>query len=320
MQPVCHMLDPALFDPAAVDLETARLNADIVAKADQAPDQWSLPPAVIRDMRARGIGAFPLAPKSPRAETVTIPGPAGPIALRIIAPAEPRGVYFHIHGGGWTFGGADLQDGRLERWVETAGLACVSVEYRLAPEHPYPAGPDDCEAAALWLVSEAKSRFGTERLFIGGESAGAHLSVVTLLRLRDRHRLTPFRAANLVAGAFDLGMTPSARQFGEEKLILRTLDIHLFVQNFLRNGGDLRDPDISPLYGDLRGLPPAIFTIGTRDALLDDNLFMSARWTAAGNRAELAVYPGGCHVFIGFPSALTEEALCRSEAFFAGIP
>lgn len=311
------MLDPALFDPAAIDAETAALNATIIAASEAAPDQWSLPPAVIREMRAKGLGTFPLAPKSPRAETLEIPGPGGTIVLRIIAPAAPRGVYLHIHGGGWTFGGADLQDGRLERWVDTAGLATVSVEYRLAPEHPYPAAPDDCEAAALWLVREVADRFGTDRLFIGGESAGAHLAVVTLLRLRDRHGLTPFRAANLTAGAFDLAMTPSARRFGEEKLILRTLDIHLFVQNFLRQGGDLSHPDISPLNGDLRGLPPALFTIGTRDALLDDSLFMSGRWAAAGNRADLAVYPGGCHVFIGFPGRLSEQALRRSEAFLA---
>ncbi|MFC7396106.1 alpha/beta hydrolase [Chelatococcus sp. GCM10030263] len=311
------MLDPALFDPAAIDPETVALNAEIIAKLARLPDQWSLPPAVIREMRAEGGGAFPLPLRSPRAETLLIPGRAGEVPLRIIAPPDPRGVYLHIHGGGWVFGSADMQDDRLERMAEKLGLASVSVDYRLAPEHPYPAAPDDCEAAALWLVENAASSFGTDRLFIGGESAGAHLSVVTLMRLRDVHGLRPFRAANLVAGIYDLGMTPSARRWGEEKLVMRTLDVHLFVQNFLRGGGDLRDPDISPLYGDLAGLPPAIFTVGTRDAILDDSLFMSARWTAAGNRADLAVWPGGAHVFIGFPGSLAEKALARSEAFLA---
>ena len=96
--------------------------------------------------------------------------------MRIIAPENPRGVYLHIHGGGWTWGTADEQDPWLDRLAERCGLAVVSVEYRLAPENPYPAAPDDCEAAALWLIREAESRFGTSRLFIGGESAGAHLS------------------------------------------------------------------------------------------------------------------------------------------------
>ena len=133
------------------------------------------------------------------------------IPLRIIAPANPRGVYLHIHGGGWVLGGADLQDPMLERIADNAGLAVVSVEYRLAPEHPYPAGPDDCEAAAVWLTRHAKAEFGTDALTIGGESAGGHLAAVTLLRMRDRHGYTGFRGANLVYGAYDMTMTPSQR-------------------------------------------------------------------------------------------------------------
>ena len=70
----------------------------------------------------------------------------------------------------------------------------------------------------------------------------------------------------------------------------------------------MRDPDVSPLQGDLRGLPPALFTVGTRDPLLDDSLFMAARWAAAGNATDLAVWPGGAHVFVGFPGTLTEQA------------
>ena len=104
------------------------------------------------------------------------------------------------------------------------------------------------------------------------------------MRLRDRHGLTPFRAANLTAGCYDLALTPSVRRWGETKLILNTRDIFLFVQNFLRLKGDVRDPDVSPLQGDLAGLPPALFTVGTRDPLLDDTLFMASRWHAAGNR------------------------------------
>ena len=86
---------------------------------------------------------------------------------------------------------------------------------------------------------------------------------------------------------------------------------------FLSHDQDRRDPDVSPLYADLRGLPPALFTVGTRDALLDDSLFMHARWRAAGNRAELAVHPGGAHGFTLFPFALAEAANSRIEAFLA---
>jgi dienelactone hydrolase len=85
-----------------------------------------------------------------------------------------------------------------------------------------PAGPDDCEAAAAWLVQNGKKEFGTDALTIGGESAGGHLTAVTILRMRDRHGYTGFRGANIVYGAFDLSMTPSQRQFGNTRLVLRT--------------------------------------------------------------------------------------------------
>ena len=136
--------------------------------------------------------------------------------------------------------------------------------------------------------------------------------------MRDRHGYSAFRAANLVFGAFDLSMTPSQKAFGNERLVLRTKDIVKFCEAFLPHDQDRRDTDVSPLYADLRGLPPALFTVGTRDALLDDSLFMHARWLAAGNRAELAVYPGGAHGFTLFPAfGLAEAANARSCAFLA---
>lgn len=313
------MLDPTLFDPARVDPETEMLNREIVAKLSRLPDQWTVPPAVIRERRRQGLGPFPPLPRSERAETIAIEGPGGPLALRIIAPPSPRGVYLHIHGGGWTLGAADEQDPWLERIVDSCGFACISVEYRLAPEHPYPAAPDDCEAAALWLAREGAGRFGTRLFAIGGESAGAHLAVATLLRLRDRHGLTPFAGANLFAGCYDLGLTPSAANWGAEKLILSTPDILWFGNNFCGAGTDRRSPDVSPLHADLRGLPPALLSVGTRDPLVDDSLFMAARWNAAGGRAGLAIWPGACHVFTRFPAAPTEAALRRVDAFLAAL-
>jgi acetyl esterase len=308
------VFDAAPFDPANAPPDAIAVNAAIL-KRMETWDTWAHPPAVIRQMRRDGRGAFPPPVQSPRATTLTIEGRHGPIELRIIAPAAPKGVYLHIHGGGWMVGTADSQDAWLERFADRAGMACVSVEYRLAPEYPYPIGPDDCEDAALWIAREAKARFGTDRLVIGGESAGAHLTAVTLLRLRDRHGIMPFRGANLHAGCYDLAMTPSARRWGTEKLVLTTRDVEMFVRHFLLHGGDVRDPDISPLHADLKGLPPALFTVGSRDMLVDDSLFMAPRWAAAGNRAELEVYPAGCHVFIGFPGTNTDRCLERIERF-----
>src|SRR5580704_1681912 len=243
-------LDPAVFRAEAISDETRRFNEVILKLLTPMPDWWVAGAQATRDARARGEGAFPLPPKSPRARTITIDGKGGKIPLRILAPQNPRGVYLHIHGGGMVLGAADLQDPMLERVNEKAGLACVSVEYRLAPENPYPAGPDDCESAALWLAKNAQAEFGSGALAIGGESAGATLSAVTLLRMRDRHGFTGFCAANLVYGAYDLSMTPSQRQFGNERLVLRTVDIENFTRAYLPGAQDLRHPDISPLYAD----------------------------------------------------------------------
>jgi acetyl esterase/lipase len=130
------MIDTALLDPKAVSDEISAQNAQIVSKLSGLPDAWLFPPAFVRERRRRGLGPFPLMPQSRRAETLTIEGPAGPIPLRVIAPNNPRGVYFHIHGGGWTWGAADEQDPWLERIANACGLACVSVDYRLATEDP----------------------------------------------------------------------------------------------------------------------------------------------------------------------------------------
>ena len=276
--------DPALFCEEAIAPETAKLNEQMVQLLTGLPEWWIMGADAFRAARRRGEGPFPAPVMSGRARTIRITGKDGnEIPLRVIAPANPRGIYLHIHGGGWVLGGADMQDPMLERIADGTRQAVVSVEYRLAPEHPYPAGPDDCEAAAAWLVQNGMKEFGTDALTIGGESAGGHLSAVTVLRMRDRYGYTGFRGANLVYGAFDMSLTPSQRQFGDTRLILRTIDIQQFANAFLPTITDRRVPDISPLYADLKGLCPALFSVGTKDALLDDTLFMHARWIAAGN-------------------------------------
>ena len=309
---------PELFTEQAISAETKALNQGIVDLMEGLPNWWEVGAAETRAARARGDGPFPLPPVSERAKTIEIDGPGGKLPLRIVPPkGDIKGVYLYIHGGGWTLGGADQQDMFLERHADNTGLACVSVDYRLAPEHPYPAGPDDCERAALWLIENGAREFGTEIFTIGGDSAGGHLSAVTLLRLRDRHGYTGFKAANFIYGCFDLGMTPSAKAFGNERLILRTLDIEKFREAFLPAGSDYSDPDISPLYADLTDMPPALFSVGTRDALIDDTLFMHGRWLSHGNEAELGIYPGGAHGFVVFPGTLAQAGLARMDAFLA---
>jgi acetyl esterase len=313
-------LRPDLFRPEAIAEDTAKLNEEMVALMTPLPNWWNVGAEATREARRQGRGPFPAPVLSPRARTVAITGRDGnEIPLRVIAPGRPRGVYLHIHGGGWVLGAANQQDPMLEHIADSTGLAVVSVEYRLAPEHPYPAGPDDCEAAAAWLVKNARAEFGSDVLTIGGESAGGHLSAVTVLRMRDRYSYTGFRGANLVYGVYDLGMTPSQLAFGNRRLVLRTIDMQQFYNAFLPTITDRQVPDISPLYADLKGLCPALFSVGTQDALLDDTLFMHARWVAAGNATELAIYPGGAHGFTLFPNRLADESAARSEAFLRGV-
>jgi acetyl esterase/lipase len=112
-------------------------------------------------------------------------------------------------------------------------------------------------------------------------------------------------------------MTPSQRLWGDRDLVLSTPIIRWFTDQYLpgRNAEQRRDPDISPLYADLAGLPPAIFTVGTADPLLDDTLFMFERWRAAGNAAEIHVWPEAPHGFVALPMAVADLALAAEHAF-----
>ena len=303
----------SLFDPTAIDPETAEFNAKLEALLATQPQPQTLPPQVTRDAREAGTGTFGPIVRSEMAKDRTIAG----VPCRVLLPATVQGVYLHIHGGGWTFGRAHHSDLRNEQVARHAGVAVISVDYRLAPEHPYPAAADDCEAVAVWLAQHARAEFGTERLVIGGESAGGHLAALTLLRLRDHHGVRAFAGANLVYGCFDLSMTPSQRRWGDRYLVLSGPFMRWASANFVPDEAMRRDPEVSPLYADLAGMPPALFTVGTLDPLLDDSLFMHARWLAAGNEAELAIYPGGVHGFNAFPIELGRRANARSDAFIA---
>lgn len=240
-----------------------------------------------------------------------IPGPGGDLPLRIFKPAAIRAVVLQIHGGGWSLGTAASDDIQNDIMARTCNVAVVSVDYRLAPEHPFPACIDDCKAAAKWLVQNAMKEFGTDRLFISGASAGGHLSAVTTLYIRDSlQAIDKVKGVNLIYGCFDLSRTPSCRMATDSTLFLtrKYLDdtYELVFHGF--SNEQLRNPHYSPLYADLRHLPPALFTIGTADPLVDDTYFMEARWRLAGNKTFLAVYPESPHAFNFFPSQMARAA------------
>jgi len=294
--------DRSLFDAENVPEDTRALNERIIALSQEAPSMWDFSPEAIRQARREGKSLFPLEANDPGAKVIEIKIQGQKVKLRVLNPDRktPRGTFLHIHGGGWMLGAADLQDERLKQMANDTGLTVLSVEYRLAPEAPYPAACDDCEAAALWLAKEEKSEFNTDFLAIGGDSAGAHLTANALLRLRDKHKLHAYDAAVFMAGAFDMSGTPSTLDF-HDRLILTTTDIRNFASAFLQNGEDRKNPDVSPIYANLSGMPPAHFSIGTRDALLDDSIFMANKWVQWQSDTELDIYPGGCHVFQYFP-------------------
>jgi len=244
------------------------------------------------------------------------------VPVRIFVPETVNAVYLHIHGGGFAIGVAAMNDVSNAEIAKTCRFAVVSVDYRLAPEHPYPDGPDDCEAVANWLVENSESEFGTRTLLVGGESAGGNLSAVTLLRVRDRiGAIDRFAGANLVYGAYDMAGSPSARGAGDDALVLKPSDMEAFGRLYLgdRDPEFLFSPDISPLYADLTGLPPALFTVGGADPLLDDSLFMAARWQFAGNDSELAFYPECPHGFDMFPTKAALKARARQMQWMASL-
>jgi len=299
-----------------VRTETRAFNEQLRALISTLPATESVPPEVTRRARYEGRGIYPPPVFLPQARWFDADG----VRVRVITAEEPRGVYLHLHGGGWTLGAADLQDEALNTIAQNTGLAVASVEYRLAPEHPFPAGPDDCERAARWLVDGGYLELRAPPVFaIGGESAGAHLAVLTLLRLRETHS-TAFAAANLVYGAYDLSGTPSRRRC-TDALVLTGAVMDWFTDNFLPGLGaeQRRAPDISPLYADLRDLPPALFSVGTLDPLLDDSLFMAARWQAAGNEMELRVYEEAVHGFNAFPISVAKLANDTQVAFLSRV-
>lgn len=249
--------------------------------------------------------------RSPAGEDVTVAG----VPCRRFVPRRPsRGLYLHMHGGAMMLGSAVLNDEANALLSDRLGVEVVSVDYRLAPEHPHPAAVEDCRAVAAELLDR-----GHGPVVIGGESAGAYLAVMTLLGLRDeRGSVGAIRAANLAYGPYDLSGTPSQRGAVPSAVASEPVEPpEVFRSAYLpgRSEGDLRSPEVSPLYADLHGMPPALFTVGTADRLLDDTLFMARRWEVYGTDAELAVYPDCGHSFNGLPMELARLANQRIDAF-----
>ena len=300
-----------IFDPGDVSEETAAFNAKLEAELAEMPRPNAFPADVVRQARAEGRGALPLQGPEDASTWQEIPGGTGKV--RVSEPdGPPRGVYLHIHGGGWTVGQPDHYDRPNLALARATGLRVVSVLYRLAPEHPWPTPKEDCLAAARWVLESTDLPIA-----IGGESAGGHLTAVTALALRDAGLADRLRALVLNYGVFDMRLTPSAMSWGERYLVLSTPVIGWFVDNVDPGGTFRGTAEMSPLLADLSGLPPALLQIGTEDPLLDDTLFMASRYQAAGNETKLAVYPGGIHAFDAFDLQISRDFVRTQREFLS---
>ena len=314
-------ISPDAFDIKNVSKDIHEMNNNIASLLSNVPPSHEIPFDILQDIRRNGGGLLPSQPISNHAENRIIEYASKKVSVRIFNIEDPQFIYLHIHGGGHCIGAADMQDQTLEKVSKDLNCVVISVEYRLAPKDPYPAAPDDCETAALWLVENSRKEFNTEKIIIGGESAGANLSAVTLKRLKEKDMLVPFKGANLIYGSYDARLTPSTIQKkGSNEVFLLSFEmIKKFRDSYFQGNIDLSLPDVSPIQGDLTGMPPALFTVGTRDLLLDDSLFMYGRWLSYGSKANIIIVTDADHAFNAFTSATTKSVEDKISEFIKSV-
>jgi len=252
---------------------------------------------------------------------IGVPSAAGEIPVRLYRPhgaevGAPLVAYFH--GGGWAMGGLDSVDPVCRALATAAGAVVASADYRLAPEHPFPAGLDDCLATTRWLAAEAGSLGGDPaRLAVAGDSAGGNLATVVARHLRDVIRLQA-----LIYPVCDAALdTPSYRDFAEG-YGLTAEGMGLYWGLYL-GGREGFDPDASPLRAqDLAGLPPAVVLTAECDVLRDEGEAYAAALRSAGVDVQLRRYDATVHGFWRWlaRARLAREAVAEVGAAIARIP
>ncbi len=231
--------------------------------------------------------------------------------VRILRPAGPcRGVYIDVHGGAWVLGNARMDDALNVEIARTCGVAVVSVDYRVLLNNAVMAALDDCETATAWALEAMATEFGADVLLMGGESAGSHLVASTLIRLRARGTdLSAIAGAVMFYGCYDLGGSPSLVAAGADTLVLHGSTLASALEKLMPHltAQERRDPAISPLYADLRGLPPALFLVGDKDPLLDDTQLLATRWRDLNHNAEVVLAPEAPHAFNRLPTRMARK-------------
>jgi acetyl esterase len=234
-----------------------------------------------------------------RVEDVVIPdAEGGRIRARAYWPAVPAdalGVLVWLHGGGWYVGDVESFDRVTRQLANASGAVCLSVDYRLAPEHPYPAAVQDARAAVAWAAADGAAQLGTDpaRVVVGGDSAGANLAAVTA-----RHERGAVRAQVLVYPALDATMdSDSYREFADGPM-LRAQDMEQCWRTYLGDA-DRADPDVSPLTAeDLAGVAPAYIAVAGHDVLRDDGLRYAQALRGAGVDVTVERYDDMVHSFL----------------------
>ncbi|KAJ5171387.1 Alpha/beta hydrolase fold-3 [Penicillium coprophilum] len=310
-------LDISKFHPGNVTESTKKAATLLESITTTGPRWWEVDIKKYREMRELGQTSLPKPVYLAGAFDGAVPSrEAGrDIPIRIYKPdhGQPsKGVFLHFHGGGFVLATHKHSDSTLREYANACQLTAISVGYRLAPEHPYPAAVHDAIDVAEYMVDHAVEVYGAPFCFIGGESAGAclvALSALQLMRSRPSHKLL---GLVLPYGLFDLGLGLPAMAASTKPLMINLEIMERFNNAYVpgMSTAERKRPCVSPLYEDLRALvaaptigslPPALFLCGTEDPLLDDTILMSSKWSIAGGEAIVKIYPGATHGFTVFP-------------------
>lgn len=248
----------------------------------------------------------PEIPEEVRSVTdAVVPGPGGDLPVRVYRPASDAAappLLVYAHGGGFVFCDLDSHDGLCRNIANLLPAVVVSVAYRLAPEHPWPAAADDVYAATCWAADHAVD-LGADpsRIAVGGDSAGGNLAAVTAVMARDRGG--PTLAAQLllypvIAADFD---TDSYRLFGTGFYNPKPA-MQWYWDQYVPSVADRRNPYASPLHADLAGVPPAVIVVAGHDPLRDEGFAYADALRAAGVDTAVCAFDGGVHGFMTMPT------------------
>jgi acetyl esterase len=269
------------------------------------PPLETLPPPAARARAQRQAVSF-AGPPIPVGDVrdLQVPGAEGPLGARLYAPlpepVRPAPLLVYLHGGGYVIGDLESHDQPCRLLCRQAGVHVLAVDYRLAPEHPFPAAADDAGAVLRWALEHA-AELGADpgRVAVGGDSAGGNLAAVACQDLRDQGGRQPALQLLIYPGTDFRGGHPSVDLFGDGFYLTRS-QMDWFGAQYAGHGADLSNPRLSPLLGDLRSLPPAIVVTAAMDPLRDEGEAYAEALREAGTPVMLRRCPGLIHAFVNF--------------------